>query len=381
MSRRGRGGLAARLLAAQSLVAGVAAVTVWLVASAVGPSLFHSHLRRAGVHVDASTTHHVEDAFRSASAISIGVALVVSLVVAIAVSAYAARRIANPVTRLATAAAQIAAGQTDARVSSPAFGREFAGLTAAFNAMGEQLQSTEVTRRRLLADLAHETRTPIATLDGYLQGVQDGVVTMDAATITMLRTQTARLARLADDITAVSDAEEHRLELHLRPVLVGELVEVAADAAHASYESKNVRLDLRVGLQRSAVQVDPDRIGQVLGNLLDNALRHTAPRGTVTVTSEPAADRRSVLISISDTGDGIPAEHLAHVFERFYRVDRARDRAHGGSGIGLAISKALVEAHAGTITVASPGPGRGATFSFTLPLAQVVHDTGTVTGG
>ena len=368
MSPRHRGGLAARLLFAQSLVAGVAAVTVWLVAAAVGPSLFHNHLRRADVHVDASTTHHVEDAFRSASAISIAVALAASLAVAIAVSAYAARRIANPVTRLATAAGQIAAGRTDVRVSAPAFGREFAELRTAFNAMAEQLQATEVTRRRLLADLAHETRTPIATIDGYLQGVQDGIVTMDEATLTMLRGQTARLARLADDITAVSDAEEHRLALHPRPVPVVEVVDFAADAAQGGYDAKNVRLALHLEPHLSAVQVDPERIGQVLGNLLDNALRHTPPGGTVTVTAEAVTDPRSVQVRVADTGEGIPAEHLPHVFERFYRVDRARDRAHGGSGIGLAIAKALVEAHGGTITASSPGPGRGTTFTVTLPV-------------
>lgn len=365
--RRGTG-LAARLLLAQTLVAGVTAVTVWLVAAAVGPSLFRSHLHRAGVHVSAATSKHVEEAFRSASAISVGVALLASLAVAIAVSAFVARRIADPVVRLARAAREIAAGRGQVRVTAPALSSEFADLTGAFNAMAERLETVEVTRRRLLADLAHETRTPIATLDAYLQGMQDGVVAMDEATIGMLREQTGRLARLAQDITAVSEAEEHRLALHPRPAAVGEMVSAAVQSAADRYAAKGVALSARAGAGLPGIVLDPDRMAQVLSNLLDNALRHTPPGGEVTITAATTRGQDGVTLAVSDTGAGIPAEHLPHVFERFYRVDRARDRAHGGSGIGLAISKALVEAHGGTITATSPGAGRGASFTITLPV-------------
>ena len=360
-------GLAARLLVAQTLVAIVAAVTLWLVAAAVGPSLFRDHLHRAGVHVPAATNKHVEEAFRSASAISIGVALLASLAVAVAVSAYVARRIADPVARLAHAAREIAAGRSRIRVGAPALGTEFAELTAAFNAMAERLETVEATRRRLLADLAHETRTPVATLDGYLEGIQDGVVELDDATISMLRNQTTRLARLAEDITAVSEAEEHRFALHKAPTDLATVILSAIDSAGSRYDAMAVRLATRVDPGLPRIDLDPDRIGQVLGNLLDNALRHTPPGGTVTVTAELATGGFGVVVGVTDTGDGIPPEHLPHLFERFYRVDRARDRAHGGSGIGLAIAKALIEAHDGTITVASPGPGRGTTFTMTLP--------------
>lgn len=365
--RRVTSGLTARLLVAQTLVAVVAAATVWLVAAAVGPSLFHNHLHSAGVHVDAATNQHVEEAYRSASAISIGVALLASMAVAIAVSGYAASRIAKPVIRLAGAARQIAAGHPNVRVSAPSLSAEFADLTAAFNAMAERLETVEVTRRRLLADLAHETRTPVATLDGYLQGMQDGVVAIDDATISMLREQTARLTRLAQDITAVSEAEEHRLALHPRSVAVADLVAGAVHAAADRYASKRITLSSDIGPALPDVAVDPERMGQVLGNLLDNALRHTPPGGTVTVSATTTPGRDTITLALADTGDGIPAEHLPHIFERFYRVDRARDRAHGGSGIGLAITKALVEAHGGTITVTSPGPGQGSTFTIILP--------------
>ena len=182
MTNRRVPGLATRLFLAQTLIVLVAALTLWLVASAVGPALFHNHLHRAGVHVTAETNQHVEDAFRSASAISIGVALLASLVAAIAVSGFVTRRIADPVTHLASAARNITAGRHPAPVPATTASSEFADLTTAFNAMTERLDAVETTRRRQLADLAHEMRTPISTLDGYLQGVEDGVVDLDTAT-------------------------------------------------------------------------------------------------------------------------------------------------------------------------------------------------------
>lgn len=367
VTRRSRG-LATRLFLAQTLVAVVGAATLWLVAAAVGPAIFHGHLQRAVGHVGADTSRHVEEAYRSASAVSIGVALAASLVAALAISAYVTRRIAGPVVRLAAAAREVADGHYAVRVEATALGTEFATLTTSFNAMATRLQSVEATRRRLLADLAHETRTPVATLDGYLEGAQDGVLSLDAGTLAMLRVQTARLTRLAEDITAVSRAEEQQLDLHLRPGRVGELIATALDTFADRYAARGVTLAADLAPDLPMVRVDADRIGQVLTNLLDNALRHTPADGRVTVT---AATRGSAVeIGVVDSGTGIPAEHLPHLFERFYRADRARDRQHGGSGIGLAIVKALVEAHGGTVSAASPGPGHGATFTVSLPSAK-----------
>lgn len=367
---RGQGrrrGLASRLFLAQTLVALVGAATLWLVASAAGPPIFRSHLHRAAGRVDATTSRHVEEAYRSASAVSVSVALAASLVAALAISAFVTRRIAGPVVRLARAAGDVADGRYDVRVAAPAIGTEFAALTDSFNEMAGRLEAVEATRRRLLADLAHEMRTPVATLDGYLEGLEDGVVSVDEQTLATLRIQTARLARLTEDITAVSRAEEHQLDLHPRRVRVEQLLAVAIDSVADRYAERGVTLTREAGEGLPAVEVDPDRIGQVLANLLDNALRHTPAGGSVAVSARSAADGRTVQIRVADTGAGIPAEHLPHVFERFYRVDRARDRAHGGSGIGLAIAKALVEAHGGSITASSDGPGRGAAFTFTLP--------------
>jgi len=360
--------LAARLFAAQTLVAVAGAATLWVVAAVIGPAIFQSHLNQAQVaQVSADTARHVDEAFRSASAVSIGVALLASLVAALAISAFVTRRIAGPVVRLADAAGDVAAGRFDVRVPDPALGGEFAGLAASFNGMAQRLQAVETTRRRLLADLAHEMRTPLATLDAYLEAIEDGVAVMDQETVALLRAQTARLGRLTEDVTAVSRAEEGQLDLHTIVLPADQVIARAAAAARERFDAKGVTLTTDTTHPAAAVAADPERMDQVLGNLLDNALRHTPAGGTVLLAGRATDSRSGVEFSVSDTGEGIPAEHLPHVFERFYRVDSARDRAHGGSGIGLAITKSLVEAHGGVVTASSAGLGHGAAFTVRLP--------------
>ena len=363
MSRRS--GLAVRLRAAQVAVLATGVIVAGLVAAVAGPPIFHAHLAQAAHDATpAMAAAHAERAFRTAGALSLTVALLAALTVAVAVSVFVTRRIARPVRGLAAAARQVAAGRYDVHLPAADLGPEFDTLTTSFAAMADRLAAVEATRRRLLADLAHEMRTPIATLDGYLTGFEDGVATLDADTAGMLRAQTRRLARLAEDITAVSQAEEHQLDLHPVPTPPGALVEAAAAAAADQATERGVALQAAVAPELPVLVVDPDRIGQVLGNLLENALRHTPRGGRVRLSAEPGAG--AVILRVADTGTGIAAEHLPHVFERFYRADAARDRAHGGSGIGLAIAKALVEAHGGTIAATST-PGAGAAFTVTLP--------------
>jgi two-component system, OmpR family, sensor histidine kinase BaeS len=204
-----------------------------------------------------------------------------------------------------------------------------------------------------------------------VDAAEDGVAVADEDTWTVLRTQTGRLRRLAEDIAAVSRAEEHQLDL--RPVCVAarDLVHAAVTAAQPRYTAKQVTLLARVTDANEAgaeVEADAERMGQVLGNLLDNALRHTPAGGQVVVGV--GRDAAGVRFTVTDTGEGIPAEHLPHLFERFYRADPARDRGHGGSGIGLAIVRAIVAEHRGRVTATSDGPGAGATFTVTLPPAH-----------
>ncbi len=366
-TRRGAG-LAGRLLLAQTLVLVAGTLTAWLIAANVGPTLFHQHLTHADVGATAAQIVHTERAYESANAISLSLALLAALLAALAVSVYQTRRIGRSVTTIADAATTVAAGHYDIRVPGPGLGPEFDALASAFNQMADRLGSVEQTRRRLLADLGHEMRTPVATLEAYLEALEDGVATLDAGTAALLRSQTRRLARLSEDIGTVSRAEERQVRLDLRMVAPESLVTAAVNAVSEGYQDKGVRLVTDVPARLPELTLDPERIGQVLGNLLDNALRHTPPGGTVTLSAaaSPGSGGEGVTLSVTDTGEGVPAEHVAHLFERFYRVDAARDRAHGGSGIGLAIAKALVEAHGGQLTVSSAGTGQGSTFRILL---------------
>jgi two-component system sensor histidine kinase BaeS len=365
---RPRLGLAGRLFAAQTLVVLAGSITLGLVAAAVGPAIFHDHLRQITGHVDPDAARHVEQAYTSASAVSLTVALAAALAAALAVSAYVARRVAHPVGQLAAAAADITDGHYDTRVTAPGLGADFDTVAAAFNAMAGRLAEVEATRRRLLADLGHELRTPVATIEAYVDAAEDGVLVPDEDTWTVLRAQTGRLRRLAEDIAAVSRAEEHQLDLRPRRIAVADLVGAAVAAANPRYTDKGVTLSVAVAVNLPELDADVERMGQVLGNLLDNALRHTPAGGTVTVSAD--RDRSGVRITVADTGEGIAAEHLPHVFERFYRADAARDRDRGGSGIGLAIVRAIVTEHGGRVTAHSGGPGAGTAFVVTLPPAD-----------
>lgn len=360
-------GLAGRLLLAQSLVLMAGALTAWTIAATVGPQVFHEHLARANIGSTSAQSLHTEEAYRSANAISLSLALLAALLAALVMSVYQSRRIGRSVANFASAASDVAGGHYDVRVPRPELGPEFEALASGFNQMADRLGSVERTRRRLLADLGHEMRTPVATLEAYLEALEDGVATLDAGTAELLRAQTKRLARLSDDISSVSRAEEGQVGLHVRPVRPESVTTAAADAAAEAYQTKGIHLVTNIATGLPELSLDPERMGQVLGNLLDNALRHTPAGGTVTISASRSPRTGGAALSVADTGEGIPAEHLPHVFERFYRVDTARDRAHGGSGIGLAIAKALVEAHGGQLSVTSPGTGRGSTFRILLP--------------
>jgi signal transduction histidine kinase len=362
-----RGSFAGRLMAAQALVLLAGAATTWLVATIVGPGIFHDHVVQAGVAHTAAETRHVEEAFGSALLISLSVALLTAVAFALGVSWYFSRRVRSSIARVTWAAAQIASGTYDVRVPDPGLGREFGTLSTSFNALAERLGHVETTRRRMLADLSHEMRTPLATIDAYLEAVEDGVRELDAPTLQTLRGSTQRLRRLAEDVSAVSFAEERGVPVRRQRVDASALARRATQAARDRYAAKGVTL-VALASTPALVAADPDRIGQVVGNLLDNALRHTPPGGRVIV--ECARTDGWVELTVTDTGEGIMAEHLPHVFDRFYRADTSRDRQHGGSGIGLAIVRALVAAHGGRVTAHSDGPGRGARFVVQLPSVE-----------
>lgn len=373
---RDRAGLAARLFAAQLLTITVGAATLVVVALMVGPGQFSAHLDQAfgplGPQSD-EVRHHVVEGYTRAAVVTVGIAGLVSLAAAVAVSLLVTRRLAQPIAEVADAATRVAVGSYDTRVPDADLGPEMDHLTSAFNTMADALEDTEQSRQRLLGDVAHELRTPLATIRAYHEALADGVREPDEQTWAVLSAQTDRIQRLVDDIALVSRAEEGALALHPVRTQVAELVAAAVSAAGPGFEAKGVSLATAVAPGLRPVDVDPDRMGQVLTNLLANALRHTPAAGRVVIAAG-AGDHSQhhgseIMISVADDGDGIAPENLRHVFERFYRADPGRDRGHGGSGIGLTISRALTQAHGGTLTASSPGLGRGATFTITLPVA------------
>lgn len=362
---RGRG-IGVRLLLAQTLVVLAGAATTWIVAAIVGPPLFREHLHRAGVAAESNEQFHAEEAYTYATVISIGVALGVSTLAALAVTWYFSRRLQRSITDVSKAAAAVADGHYDSRVSPPKLGDDFDALARAFNEMAGRLESVESTRRRLFGDLAHEIRTPVSVVDAYVEAIEDGVKTLDPETTTTLRDQTRRLVRFSDDVAALAQAEEGYASIALTSLAPNTLIAAAVAAAADRFAAKDVTLTshVRDGLPR--ISADPQRLAQVLGNLLENALRHTPSGGWVDVAAR--ADQNKLTITVADDGEGIAAEHLPHVFERFYRADAARNRDRGGAGIGLAITKALVQAHRGDITASSRGAGTGTTLTITLPI-------------
>ena len=361
----GRRGIAARLLVAQALVLLAGALTSWVVASAVAPGIFHDHLRQAGVSHSSTEAQHVEEAFASALILALVVALLVSTGVALAVTWYFTHRVQRSFSAVAQSAEQIADGRFDVRLAGPGLGFEFDSLAGTVNRLAGRLEQVETTRRRMLADLAHEMRTPLATIDAHLEAVEDGVRQLDDATMTVLRGATSRLGRLANDMTAVSRAEEGGFQLVEKPLDLRNVARRAAAEAHDSFDAAGVRLFVEVPDSAIRVNGDFERLSQVLGNLLGNALTHTPRSGAVTVRVEGEKERARLVVA--DTGEGIDAEDLEHIFDRFFRADAARSVDRAGSGIGLTISRAIVEAHQGRLDAFSAGRGRGAQFVVDLP--------------
>lgn len=358
--------IGARLLTAQALVLIASISTAAAVAVIVGPPLFHQHLIESGHTENSAELIHIEMAYRQANLVALGFAVLVATACSLAVSWYLARRIQGPLSDLAEAAADMAGGHYAVRLDASGSGPELDAVTTAFNTMAEQLEHTEDTRRRLLADLGHEMRTPLSTIRAYLESIDDGVRVWDGETRDILHNQVARLSMLASDVADVSAAEEGRITLELETVDVATLLDAAVAASHNRYKDAAINLIVDRPTNSCTIRADARRLGQVLTNLLDNALRHSTAGQTVAASARISGSL--VEISVSDQGDGIPTEQLTHVFERFYRGDSDRHHTGHGSGIGLTISKAIVEAHHGRIHVDSAGSGTGTTVTFAVPL-------------
>jgi two-component system OmpR family sensor kinase/two-component system sensor histidine kinase BaeS len=241
---------------------------------------------------------------------------------------------------------------------------EVAAVAHAFNDMADSLQQAEVQRRNLMADVAHELRTPLTVMQGNLRALLDGVYPLELKEVATIYDETRLLSRLVDDVRELALAEAGQLPLNTQAVDMSALLRATLDKYAAAAEAHNLTLTMTPSEPLPAVRADADRVAQVLHNLVSNALRHTPSGGRVTLASE--AKNGCVQISVSDTGEGIAPDDVSHVFERFYRGDKARTRGSGGTGLGLTIAKTLVETMGGTMSVESK-QGAGSRFWFTLP--------------
>lgn len=275
------------------------------------------------------------------------------------------RRMSAPVHALTTAAKRLGQGDFKQRVVVRG-NDEIAELTRSFNSMAGDLEVTEQVKKDMVSDAAHELRTPLSNICGYLEAIKDGVVQPDAASIQSLYDEALILSKLVDELQELTLADSGKLQLFLQAEDINELVKNAAAAVQLKVETAGLTLKLELAEGLRPCKVDAQRIGQILRNLLANAVAHTSSGGGITISTHDAGGQ--VRVAVADNGDGIAPEDLPRVFERFFRGDRSRTRGKGGSGLGLTIVKRLVEAQGGTIEVHSE-LGKGSTFSFTVPKA------------
>ena len=371
-------GIGGKLFLSYLLVVAVGILTLFLGVSFLAPTLFDRSMAAmmggpgmmGGAGMAQRMTEALQDqvtqSFQGALTSSLLLATGAGLLAAVVASYLFSSRIVAPVRRLARASRRIATGHYAERVPSGG-SDELADLGASFNLMASSLEEVERRRLALIGDVAHELRTPLSTIEGYAEGLLDGVVEASPETYALLHREAGRLRRLVDDLQELSRAEAMQLTLRPRTLAPGQLVDAAVSRLRPLLEDKGISLAVEMPDRLPDVLADEDRSVQVLTNLLGNAARYTPTGGRVTLSVRRVG--AYVELAVADTGVGVDPKHLPHLFERFYRVDQSRSRAGGGSGIGLTISKHLVEAQGGTIRAESPGVGQGSTFAFTLPVA------------
>ena len=281
---------------------------------------------------------------------------------AVILTFFLSRRILAPVESLSRAARDLARGDFSQRVDVKSKD-EVGELAGAFNSMAQELADAEAVRRNMVADVAHELRTPLSNLRGYMEAIKDGLVKPDATTIDTMHEEVAVLTRLIEDLQELALAESGQLDLDFQPCDLADLTRRAVTAYGPKAEEAGVAIVLDLP-DSAPLRGDPGRLGQALRNLLTNAVNYTPAGGVVTVSVSTSGD--DLELRVSDTGPGIPEDQIPHVFERFYRVDKSRSRATGGTGLGLTIARRLVEAHGGRISLESR-VGHGASFCIILP--------------
>ena len=356
--------LGSKLLIAQLVILGVGALTLAVTAFLVAPGLFSRHLALMGD--DSPTLRiHTHEAFISAISRALIFAGIASLIATSLIGWVFVRRVADPIEQLADAADELAARKNPVELPSGGFSRELRKLNDAFERMASDLQMSEVRRVNLLADLAHELRTPLATINAYIDGLEDGVVIPNSESWATLRIQISRMNRLVEDLKAASATDEHSISMDFAPVDLDALIRSTVAIFDARREIEMKQLTYSEPPKLMIIKADSVRFQQVLMNLLDNAFRHTPSGGRIDLSVHGSSSEFE--IELSDSGFGIPEDSLELVFERFYRVDPSRKADNTGSGLGLTIARNIVELHRGKISVVSPGHLGGATFTIVIP--------------
>jgi histidine kinase len=304
----------------------------------------------------------IEQAFLESLDRALLIGLLVSVVIAIMLAALVSSRIMRPIARIRSGARRLAGGHYDERIPLPA-DTELSELAEDFNELAATLQETELRRMQLVSEVAHELRTPLTTIQGYMEGLIDGVVEPSDEVYASVADEAARLQRVAADLSVLSRIEEGAITFKFETVDLSMAAERVANRLRQQYVDQGVALELRLDTLLE-VSGDPDRLAQVFTNLIGNALGHTPTGGSVVVASCEAGNLARV--TVTDTGHGIAAADLGRVFDRFYRAEQ--DPHSTGTGIGLTIARSIVRSHGGDLTALSDGPGRGATFTVDIPL-------------
>jgi signal transduction histidine kinase len=367
--------LGGKFLLSYLLIVLVGVATLLLVTFALAPTLFQAQLMpilqtHPNTLTTAEASQRILGDFLGTLFAALAVAAIAATVTSLVISLFVARRITGPLQQMTQASERISAGHYAERIEiAPVHATDELGqLASSINALAVALEQTERRRLEVIGNVTHELRTPIATLEGYLEGLLDGVIEPTPRTFAMLHTEAGRLRRLVDDLQELSRAEARQIPLSLQPVAPQRLVQSALEPLEEQFAEKGLQLQIDAPEDLSPVMVDPHRAVQILTNLLVNALRYTPAPGRVEVAV--SREKTKVAFRVSDTGVGLSPEQLAHIFERFYRVDKSRSRAFGGSGIGLTIAQSLAQAMGGEIRVDSAGLGLGSSFTLTLPQAH-----------
>jgi two-component system sensor histidine kinase BaeS len=297
-------------------------------------------------------------------------AALISIAVALILGTVLARTLARPLRELTAATRAMAKGQLGQQVSIRSQD-ELGELAASFNQMSADLALANEQRRQMTADIAHELRTPLTVITGYIEALRDGVLKPNADRFEAMYREAQQLKRLIEDLRTLSLAEAGELPLTRQPISPQVLLERLASTFVHPAGQHNLSLKVTADRDVPEVNVDPERLMQVLENLVSNALRHTPAGGEIILSAR--AEAGAVLLIVQDNGEGIAPDVLPHIFDRFYRGDASRSEQSGESGLGLAIARSIVKAHGGTITASSQGAGKGSTFTVRLPCTRATE--------